>query len=55
MGGPIIRVGSTPEFSKAWDKIFGDKKEAPPQEAAHTTEAAQTEQQEKTTEEKSQS
>ena len=26
MGGPIIRVGSTPEFADGWDNIFGDKK-----------------------------
>ena len=26
MGGPIIRVGATPEYSKGWDKIFGGKK-----------------------------
>jgi hypothetical protein len=25
MGGPIVRVGSTPEFAEAWDKIFGGK------------------------------
>lgn len=25
MGGPIIRVGSTPEFADGWDKIFGGK------------------------------
>jgi hypothetical protein len=25
MGGPIIRSGATPEFSKNWDRIFGAK------------------------------
>ena len=26
MGGPIIRSGASPEFSKNWDSIFGGKK-----------------------------
>lgn len=26
MGGPIIRSGASPEFSKNWERIFGDKK-----------------------------
>lgn len=26
MGGPIVRSGATPEFSKNWDRIFGKKK-----------------------------
>jgi len=25
MGGPIIRSGASPEFSKNWDSIFGKK------------------------------
>ena len=24
MGGPIVRTGTTPEFWKNWDKIFGN-------------------------------
>ena len=24
MGGPIVRTGTTPEFWKDWDKIFGN-------------------------------
>ena len=23
MGGPIVRSGASPEFSKNWDRIFG--------------------------------
>ena len=26
MGGPIVRSGATPEFSKNWDSVFGGKK-----------------------------
>jgi len=26
MGGPIVRTGATPEFSKGWDRIFGKTK-----------------------------
>lgn len=26
MSGPIVRTGTTPEFWKNWDKVFGDKK-----------------------------
>ena len=26
MGGPIVRTGTTPEFWKNWDQVFGDKK-----------------------------
>ena len=26
MGGPIVRSGASPEFSKNWDSIFGNKK-----------------------------
>lgn len=25
MSGPIVRTGTTPEFWKNWDSIFGDK------------------------------
>ena len=25
MGGPIVRTGTTPEFWKNWDQVFGDK------------------------------
>ena len=28
MSGPIVRTGTTPEFWKNWDRIFGDKKQA---------------------------
>lgn len=28
MGGPIVRTGATPEFSKGWDRIFGKTKTA---------------------------
>lgn len=28
MGGPIVRTGATPEFSKGWDRIFGKSKSA---------------------------
>jgi len=30
MGGPIVRTGATPEFSKGWDRIFGKSKSAAP-------------------------
>jgi hypothetical protein len=26
MSGPIVRTGTTPEFWKNWDKVFGGKK-----------------------------
>ena len=26
MGGPIVRTGTTPEFWRNWDQVFGDKK-----------------------------
>ncbi|MBX3415896.1 MAG: hypothetical protein KF708_24660 [Pirellulales bacterium] len=26
MGGPIVRTGATPEFSKGWERIFGKPK-----------------------------
>jgi hypothetical protein len=25
MSGPIVRTGTTPEFWKNWDQVFGDK------------------------------
>lgn len=25
MGGPIVRTGTTPEFWKNWDNVFGGK------------------------------
>ena len=28
MGGPIVRSGPTPEYSKNWDQVFGGKKSA---------------------------
>ena len=28
MSGPIVRTGTTPEFWKNYDAIFGDKKKA---------------------------
>ena len=28
MGGPIVRTGTTPEFWKNWDNVFGGKKSA---------------------------
>ena len=28
MSGPIVRTGTTPEFWKNYDRIFGDKKTA---------------------------
>jgi hypothetical protein len=39
MSGPIVRTGTTPEFWKNWDNVFGDKKSksAP---AKKTTKAA---------------
>lgn len=38
MSGPIVRTGTTPEFWKNYDNIFGKKKAAPKKEA--TTAAA---------------
>jgi hypothetical protein len=35
MSGPIVRTGTTPEFWKNYDNIFGDKKKsAAPKKAA---------------------
>jgi hypothetical protein len=28
MGGPIVRTGTTPEFWRNWDRIFGNTTEA---------------------------
>lgn len=28
MSGPIVRTGTTPEFWKNWDQVFGGKKAA---------------------------
>ncbi|MCA8988776.1 MAG: RNA polymerase subunit sigma [Planctomycetaceae bacterium] len=28
MSGPIVRTGASPEFSKGWDRIFGDQPKA---------------------------
>ena len=28
MSGPIVRTGTTPEFWKNWDQVFGDKGKA---------------------------
>ncbi len=25
MSGPIVRTGTTPEFWRGWDQVFGDK------------------------------
>ena len=32
MSGPIVRTGTTPEFWKNYDNIFGKKKAAPKKE-----------------------
>jgi hypothetical protein len=41
MSGPIVRVGTTPEYAAAWTKIFGDsstgkgaKKKSPKKQVA---------------------
>ena len=28
MSGPIVRTGTTPEFWKNWDQVFGEKAKA---------------------------
>ena len=28
MSGPIVRTGTTPEFWKNWDQVFGEKSKA---------------------------
>jgi hypothetical protein len=41
MSGPIVRTGTTPEFWKNYDNIFGKKKtEAPKKKAEAATAAA---------------
>ncbi len=30
MSGPIVRTGTTPQFWKNWDNVFGGKKGAKP-------------------------
>ena len=43
MSGPIVRTGTTPEFWKNYDAIFGDKKKpAAPKKAAAKPAAAKT-------------
>lgn len=37
MGGPIVRSGASPEFSKNWDRIFGGAKQGNQQPAAGAT------------------
>ena len=39
MGGPIVRTGTTPEFWKNWDNIFGDKKKSAKKGTASTPSA----------------
>lgn len=29
MSGPIVRTGTTPEFWKNWDRVFGNEADAP--------------------------
>lgn len=36
MGGPIVRTGTTPEFWKNWDNVFGGKKSAKGTKSAET-------------------
>lgn len=40
MSGPIVRTGTTPEFWKNYDNIFGKKTAAPKKKAVDTTVAA---------------
>lgn len=40
MSGPIVRTGTTPEFWKNYDNIFGKKKAAPKKAAPATAAAA---------------
>lgn len=37
MSGPIVRTGTTPEFWKNWDHIFGKKSASPGPAAARKT------------------
>ncbi len=39
MSGPIVRTGTTPEFWKNYDNIFGKKKAETPKKAATTAAA----------------
>jgi hypothetical protein len=34
MSGPIVRTGTTPEFWKNWDRVFGNEKAAAGDEAS---------------------
>jgi hypothetical protein len=34
MGGPIVRTGTTPEFWKNWDNVFGGKKQGTKKKSA---------------------
>jgi len=34
MSGPIVRTGTTPEFWKNWDNVFGEKKKTAKKKAA---------------------
>ncbi len=36
MGGPIVRSGASPEFSKNWESVFGKKKKSAGSGAART-------------------
>ena len=40
MSGPIVRTGTTPEFWKNYDRIFGEKKPAAAQKSAAKPAAA---------------
>jgi hypothetical protein len=40
MGGPIVRSGPTPEFSRNWDQVFAGKKQAKTAKAAKKKAAA---------------
>lgn len=40
MGGPIVRTGTTPEFWKNWDNVFGGKAGAKKKGSKSPTKAA---------------
>jgi hypothetical protein len=40
MSGPIVRTGTTPEFWKNWDNVFGGKKAKTAKPAAKGVKAA---------------
>lgn len=40
MSGPIVRVGTTPEFAAGWERIFGDKSKSGKQTATKKKAAA---------------